>query len=62
LSGVAGAPDTVPLDHPAVAPVRLPRAVLSARGQKATPAPAEFTSPIKRARQGASAIRVRAPP
>jgi len=43
-------------------PAPVPRAAVSARGQKATPAPAELASPIKRARQGASAMRVRAPP
>ncbi len=62
LSGVAGAPDTVPLDDRAVAPVRLPRAAVSARGQKATPSPAAPALPTEIARQGASAIRVRAPP
>ncbi len=41
---------------------RLPRAVLEARGQPESPAPAALVGTTQPARQGASAIRVRAPP
>ena len=48
--------------HGAAPMARLPRAAVSARGQKATPSPAAPALPTEIARQGASAIRVRAPP
>jgi len=41
---------------------RLPRAVLEARGQPESPAPAALVGTTQPARQRASAIRVRAPP